>query len=37
MKFAGKFMEIEKIILHRVTKAQKDKYDICIPPSVYSS
>jgi hypothetical protein len=26
MKFAGKWMELEKIILSEVTQTQKDKY-----------
>jgi hypothetical protein len=28
MKFAGKWMELEKIILSEVTQTEKDKYGI---------
>ena len=29
MKFAGKWMELEKIILSEVTQAQKDTHGMC--------
>jgi hypothetical protein len=29
MKFAGKWMELENIILSKVTQTQKDKHGMC--------
>lgn len=30
MKFTGKWMELEKIILHEVSQTQKNKYCTCL-------